>query len=1378
MVHRIIVDKGTATYCRDASRIYHYLCDVLMFEHVDDVQVFLRYDVEGLTSDEFDHICENSRVFNSPNEDVYFDHSDVPAAYCTFVMQEPEGQYDSRADNAAQAIALITGKERPTVRCAMIVSIAFENEKHFDYDYFFDNLLTYDAFNFLKDKVCEKFSLELGSESLPDYLHEHYFTPEGVRILRKFNSRNAAELEAFRQKSKFAMSFEDLQFCQHYFRDIARRSPTVTELQAVDTYWSDHCRHTTFNSVIDNVYFKEGKYKSEFESAFAEYIVDKMKVNAAKKAEIARREAERAEEARLAAEKAEAERIEAEKSEAQRLAEKQAEEARIAAEKAEAERIAAEKKYKRKLAAEKAAITRLRKKREAEAKLMEEMMRLAEEQSAQLQAERAAAEENPVAEENPAAECAADNNPVTLMDLGTIAAKSLKIDGVLTGVEETDEVNACSIEITANVDGRAEDWLVMYKNETHNHPTEIEPYGGAATCLGGAIRDPLSGRSYIYQALRITGAADPRKPLSETLEGKLPQRVITQEAARGFSSYGNQIGLATGQVHEIYHEGYLAKRMEIGAVIGAAPKENVIRGQPVAGDLVVLVGGRTGRDGIGGATGSSKVHTTDSINTCGAEVQKGNPLTERKIQRLFRNPKVSRLIKRCNDFGAGGVAVAVGELADGLEINLDAVRKKYEGLDGTELAISESQERMAVVLAPENLDEFLKFADAENVEAYVIAKVTEKNKLVMLWRGDEIVNIDRDFLNTNGVRQHASVVVARVENYTRQNLSDDVKTAWLKNLQKLNVCSQRGLVEMFDSTVGAGTILMPYGGRNQLTPSEGCAAKLPVHGETKTATAMTFGFDAKISAWSPYHGAIDAVTSSLAKLTAMGADSSKAYLSFQEYFERLGDDPEKWGKPFAALLGAYKAQKRFGVAAIGGKDSMSGTYEKLNVPPTLVSFAVAAVDADWVISPEFKSSGNKVYLIECVRDEYNVPEFRELKRKFAAVHQHIRERKIISAISVGVGGIAEAISKMAIGNDIGFRFEESVRLFEKNYGSLLVEAAAGVELDFTELGETIAAPQIEIGDVKITLDEIKRAWSEPLEKIFPTQVEPQKKSDVKVELYKAEVRHKAKLKVAKPKVFIPVFPGTNCEHESARCWRYAGAKPNELVVRNLTPAAIEETVAAFVDEIRNSQIIMIPGGFSAGDEPDGSGKFIAAMFSNPRIAEEVARFLQRDGLILGICNGFQALIRLGLLPYGEIRTLDKDSPELKYNTIGRHVSRMVRTRVTSNLSPWLSGNAVGDVHTIAVSHGEGRFFANDEWLKKLAANGQIATQYVDFDGNPTDEFPDNPNGSVLAIEGITSADGRIFGKMGHSERIGDNVCKNVPGNKNQHLFEAGVNYFS
>ena len=1332
MVFRVFVENG---YDSDATRIANNLRCNYNCEALKKIRTFDRYDVEGLSDEEFEKVCREYSVFQESYEDLLYELPRNLNMNFTFAVELRPGTRDDRAEAAMESIQVVTGGERPLVKYAKVYSFVFQKNIPF--------YIEEDDWERLKSDIADRLDTQEADMEMPDILEEYYETPDGVEILRDLKFMSDSDLKFEHKRLGLAMSLADFKFCQKYFRDVEKRSPTITEIKVVDTYWSDHCRHTTFNTAIDEVTFADGKFKTEFEQAYAEYLQDKLKVLAAKKA--------KAEAARRAAE---------EKAKAEKLAQEKAEAERLAAEekaKAEAERLAAEEKAK-------AEAERLAAEEKAEAE------RLAAEEKAKAKAE---AEAKLIAEESPAEE-----NPVTLMDIGTIAAKALKMAGGLKELDESDEVNACSIKVKANVDGQEEDWLVMFKNETHNHPTEIEPEGGAATCLGGAIRDPLSGRVYVYQAMRVTGAADPRKPVSETLPGKLPQSFITTEAAAGFSSYGNQIGLATGQVREIYNEGYLAKRMEIGAVIGAAPAENVVRGTPAAGDLILLVGGRTGRDGIGGATGSSKVHTTESIKTCGAEVQKGNPLTERKIQRLFRNPNVSKLIKRCNDFGAGGVSVAVGELADGLVVDLDAVRKKYEGLDGTELAISESQERMAVVLAPENLEEFLKYADEENVEAYVIAKVTEKNKLVMQWRGDEIVSVSRNFLNTNGVRQHARVIVAPVGKYARQTLSGDIKIDWLNNLKKLNVCSQRGLVEQFDSTVGAGTILMPYGGRNQLTPSEGCAAKLPVPGETKTATVMTFGFDAKISAWSPYHGAIDAVTSSLAKLTAMGADFSKSYLSFQEYFERLGDDPRKWGKPFAALLGAYKAQKRFGVAAIGGKDSMSGTYENLNVPPTLVSFAVAPVDADWVISPEFKSSGNKVYLIECVRDGNNVPEFRELKRKFAMVHQRIGERKIISAISIGVGGIAEAVSKMAIGNDVGFRFSEKVKLFEKNYGGLIVEAAHGVELDFTELGETIDATQIEVEGVTITLDEIKNALNEPLEKIFPTQVEPADEINFSADLYKADIRKTSKVKIAEPRVFIPVFPGTNCEYESARCWRFSGAKPNLLVVRNLTPQAIEETVAAIVAEIKNSQIIMFPGGFSAGDEPDGSGKFIAAMFRNPRIAEEITKFLQRDGLILGICNGFQALVKLGLLPYGEIRRLDKDSPTLKHNSIGRHVSRMVRTRVTSNLSPWLAGNAVGDVHTIAVSHGEGRFVANEDWLRKLAANGQIATQYVDFDNNPTQEFPLNPNGSVCAIEGITSADGRIFGKMGHSERIGDNVCKNVPGDKNQHLFEAGVNYFS
>lgn len=1227
MVRRIFVEKRGG-FDVPAQNLLEDFRETIGVQNLKSVRLFVRYDIEDLSEEDFFKVRDI--VFREPNADNFFE--ELPAELDlekTFAVEYLPGQFDQRADSAAQCVQLVTGKERPLIHSAQIISLGGEIS-----DADFEKIKSY-SINAIESREA--------SFDLPQTLKLVAENPADVEIISDFNNFSDDDLKNFLSERGFAMSFDDLKFCQKYFRE-ENRPPTITELKVIDTYWSDHCRHTTFNTAIDSVTIEDGKYRAEFEKTFLEYLADK----------------------------------------------------------------------------------------------------------------------------NP-------DKDISLMDLGTIAAKILKPKNL----DVSEEINACSFKIKAQVDGRTEDFLIMFKNETHNHPTEIEPFGGAATCLGGAIRDPLSGRSYVYQAMRVTGAADPRKSLAETLPGKLPQKKIVRTAAQGYSSYGNQIGLATGQVREIYHEGYLAKRMEIGAVIAAAPAENVVRQKPVAGDVVILLGGRTGRDGIGGATGSSKVHTQESLTKSGAEVQKGNAPTERKIQRLFRNPKVSKLIKRCNDFGAGGVAVAVGELAEGLKINLDAVRKKYDGLDGTELAISESQERMAVVLNAADVENFIKFADEENLEAYPVAEITDNERLIMNWRGKEIVNVGRKFFDTNGIKQHVTAKISAVEKYSPTKLSEDVKTAWLKNLQKLNVCSQKGLVERFDSTVGAGTILMPFGGKNQLTPAEGMAAKIPVEGETKTATAMTFGFDAKISEWSPYHGAIDAVTSSLAKLTAMGADFSQAYLSFQEYFERLEKIPEKWGKPLAALLGAFKAQKNFGVAAIGGKDSMSGTFEKLNVPPTLVSFAVAACDADKIISPEFKMSGNKIYLVECARDEFNIPNFRELKKKFAKVHEYICDGKIISAISVGVGGIGEAISKMAVGNDIGFKFTENVRLFQKNYGSLILEAAAGVELDFLEIGETIDAPQIEVENAVITLDEIKSAWTEPLEKIFPTQVKNISAQKISTDLHKAEFLRKSKTKLAKPRIFIPVLPGTNCEYDSAKVWRQVGGEPKVFVVRNLTPQAVEESISAMAEEISKSQIIMLPGGFSGGDEPDGSGKFIAAMFRNPRLASEVMKLLQqRDGLILGICNGFQALIKLGLLPYGEIRELENDSPTLTHNNLGRHVSQFVRTRVTSNLSPWLAGNSVGDIHTIAVSHGEGRFFASQDWLKKLSDAGQIATQYIDFDNEPTNNLPYNPNGSAAAIEGITDKTGRIFGKMGHSERIGENVCKNIPGNKNQLLFESGVNYFS
>lgn len=1221
MVRRIYVEKR-AGFDVPARQLLEDLRETLDVK-LDGVRLFVRYDVEGLSDEDFRRVRDI--VFREPNVDNFYDAlpEDIDAEK-TFAVEFLPGQFDQRADSAAQCVQLVTGGELPTIHTARVISLSGE--------------LT--AADFAKIKAYSINAIESREATfdVPATLKVTAAAPPDVEILTDFNTLDDAALKNFLTARGLAMSVDDLKFCQKYFRDTERRPPTVTELKVIDTYWSDHCRHTTFNTAIDDVTFDAGA--EVVARAFKAYLAERARLH--------------------------------------------------------------------------------------------------------------------------------DGKDVSLMDLGTIGAKIVKP----ANLDTSEEINACSIKVTATIDGRDEDWLVMFKNETHNHPTEIEPFGGAATCLGGAIRDPLSGRSYVYQAMRVTGAADPRKKFSETLPGKLPQKKITRGAAQGYSSYGNQIGLATGLVREIYHEGYLAKRMEIGAVIAAAPQSNVVRIRPAAGDKVVLLGGRTGRDGIGGATGSSKVHTTESLTASGAEVQKGNPPTERKIQRLFRNPAASRLIKRCNDFGAGGVAVAVGELAEGLAINLDAVRKKYDGLDGTELAISESQERMAVVLSAGDVEQFIALADAENLEAYVVATVTDGGRLIMNWRGVQIVNISRKFFDTNGVKRHVTARVAAPE-----KISASQKISLLDNLRGLNVCNQKGLVERFDSTIGAATVLMPFGGKNQLTPAEAMVAKLPTDGDTSTATAMTFGFDADISEQSPFHGAIDAVTSSLAKLAATGADASKAYLTFQEYFERLGDSPERWGKPLASLLGAFVAQRGFGVAAIGGKDSMSGTFENLHVPPTLVSFAVAVVDAAHVISPEFKAAAHKIYLVDCPRDGDGVPDFDALKKNFARVHELICAGKIVAAMSVQAGGIFAAVSKMAIGNDVGFTLAAVENLSAVNYGSLIVEATC--ELEFELIGVTTDKPFVELADEKISLADIKRALAEPLEKIFPTRTASDAQLVPDEIYYTPRPTTTAAVKIARPKIFIPVFPGTNCEFDTANAWRRAGGVPEIFVVRNLTPAAVEESIAAMIERIRAAQIIMLPGGFSGGDEPDGSGKFIAATFRNPRLAEEVMKLLrERDGLILGICNGFQALIKLGLLPYGEIRELDDDSPTLTHNSLGRHVSQYVRTRVTSNLSPWLAKNSVGDVHAIPVSHGEGRFVASDAWLEKLAANGQIATQYVDFNDMPTYELPFNPNGSAWAVEGITSADGKIFGKMGHSERIGQHVAKNIHGDKNQHLFEAGVEYFS
>ena len=1218
MVKRIYVEKRSG-FDIHAKQLLEDFKDTLDIK-ISGLRLFVRYDIEDLSDFDFQKVRDI--VFREPNVDnFYFELPNDVDLTKTFAIEYLPGQFDQRADSAAQCVQLITGKELPIINSARIISIIGD--------------ISADDFAKIKSYSINAIESREASFDLPKTLKISAEIPPDVEILTNFNRMGDDELKNFINLRGLAMNLDDLKFCQKYFRETEQRPPTITEIKVIDTYWSDHCRHTTFTTAIDSVEIES----DVIQRAFDEYLA----VHDPKK-------------------------------------------------------------------------------------------------------------------------------DISLMDLGTIGAKIIKP----ANLDVSEEINACSIKITAKIDGRDENWLVMFKNETHNHPTEIEPFGGAATCLGGAIRDPLSGRSYVYQAMRVTGAANPNKKFAETLPGKLPQKKITRGAANGYSSYGNQIGLATGQVHEVYHEGYLAKRMEIGAVIAAAPAENVVRSRPKAGDKVILLGGRTGRDGIGGATGSSKVHTSDSLKKSGAEVQKGNPPTERKIQRLFRNKNASKLIKRCNDFGAGGVAVAVGELAAGLKINLDAVRKKYDGLDGTELAISESQERMAVVLDKNDVEKFISLAEEENLEAYEVAEVTDSGRMVMNWRGKEIVSINREFFDTNGVKRHIAARVPQCVMRNAQCVMNSEKS-WLENLKNLNVCSQKGLVERFDSTIGASTVLMPFGGKNQLTPAEGMVAKIPCEGETTTATAMTFGFDAEISEKSPFHGAIDAVTSSLAKLVAIGADYSKSYLTFQEYFEKLGENPDKWGKPLAALLGAFIAQKNFGVAAIGGKDSMSGTFESLNVPPTLVSFAVSVVDASKVISPEFKAAGNKVYLVKCPRDSDGLPIFDELKKNFAKIHELINAGKIISAMSVQSGGIAAAIAKMAIGNDIGIKIlVHSSQLLVPSYGTLIVEA--NCELDFKILGETISEPFIICADEKISLDDVKKALSEPLEKIFPTKI---KTSAQIIPNETKNIAHYAfRITHCRPRIFIPVFPGTNCEYDSAKIWRKAGGEPEIFVIRNLTPVAIAESIDIMAKKIHSAQIIMLPGGFSGGDEPDGSGKFIAATFRNPKIAEEVMKLLkERDGLILGICNGFQALIKLGLLPYGEIRDIEEDSPTLTHNSLGRHISQYVKTRITSNLSVWLAKNKVGDVHSIPISHGEGRFVASEAWLKKLLANGQIATQYVDFDGTPTDKIPYNPNGSAWAIEGITDSSGKILGKMGHSERIGDYVAKNIDGNKNQLIFEAGVEYF-
>lgn len=1259
-IYRVFVEKKP-NYNVESEKLLEDLNVNLGILGLHSLRIISRYDISGISETEYNN--SRNTILSEPTVDyVYDEELEINENQRVFAIEYLPGQYDQRADSAAQCIQMLTQSERPEVATAKVIMLQGE--------------ISEDEFQRIKEYCINSIDSREASIKKPENLHVEVKQAEDVKILDGFIYMDDNKLQCFMEEQGLAMNFEDLKFCVLYFRDIEKRNPTITEIKVIDTYWSDHCRHTTFNTNIKNINIEEGKFSTPIKKAYEDYLKVRSRVY----------------------------------------------------------------------------------------------------------------------EEKPKDLC--------LMDLAVIGMKELRKNGKLADLDVSEEINACSIVVDADINNKTEKWLIMFKNETHNHPTEIEPFGGAATCLGGAIRDPLSGRSYVYQAMRVTGSGDPRTKVEDTIKGKLPQRKITLEAAHGYSSYGNQIGLATGQVSEIYDEGYTAKRMEVGAVIAAAPYKNVVREVPAPKDLIILLGGRTGRDGCGGATGSSKAHKEDSILVSGAEVQKGNPITERKIQRLFRNPEVTIMIKRCNDFGAGGVSVAIGELAEGLSIDLDKVPKKYEGLDGTELAISESQERMAVVVDKKNVKAFITYAENENLEAIVVAEVTEEKRLTMQWKGKTIVDLSREFLDTNGVKQNIDVKVASAadENYfealLKQKLENEksIKELWISNLRDLNVCSQKGLAQRFDSTIGAGTVIMPFGGKYQSTPSEAMVAKLPVlSGDTTTGTIMTYGYNPKLSTWSPFHGAMYAVIESVAKVVAAGGNYKKIRLTFQEYFERLGKDPYKWGKPFSALLGALYAQREFEIAAIGGKDSMSGTFNELNVPPTLVSFAVDVVDVNKVISPEFKKTNSVVVLVSAKRGEDGIPDLQELKANYELINKMINSEKILSAHTIRQGGLVEAISKMCFGNKIGFKFALNISketLFDANYGSIALEIDENTEIsEYFQgannkiIGYTQDSSVIEVHGVEINIEEALKAFEEPLEKVFATKI---KNSEAKEQIIQCDEKKKinidslksSTIKIAKPRIFIPVFPGTNCEYDSAKAFEKAGGIVETLVIKNLTPRHIEESIENIVRCISKSQIVMLPGGFSAGDEPDGSGKFIATAFRNSRVQEALNDLLKnRDGLMLGICNGFQALIKLGLVPFGEIGEINENSPTLTYNEIGRHVSSMVQTKVVSNLSPWLSNLKIGDTHTIPVSHGEGRFVASEEVIKKLFDRGQVATQYVDFNGNPSCDINFNPNGSMHAIEGITSEDGRVFGKMGHSERVGANIAKNIFGEKDQKIFEAGVNYY-
>ncbi|MGN0482821.1 MAG: phosphoribosylformylglycinamidine synthase [Lachnospiraceae bacterium] len=1260
-VRRVYVEKKTG-YAVKAAELENEIKSYLGIQTVTGVRVLTRYDIENVSEETYQKAL--GTIFSEPPVDEVFEET-FSYDGAVFSVESLPGQFDQRADSAEQCVKLLNENEEPIIRTAIT--------------YVIEGTVTDEQLEAIKNHCINPVdSRETGLEK-PETLVQNFEEPADVKVFDGFKDMPEAELNELYSSLNLAMTFKDFLHIQKYFHDEEKRNPTMTEIRVLDTYWSDHCRHTTFSTELKNMKFDDGFYKKPIEDTYEDYLDSHKKLYAGR-----------------------------------------------------------------------------------------------------------------------------DDKFVCLMDIALLAMKRLKAEGKLQDQEESDEINACSIVVPVEVDGKTEEWLVNFKNETHNHPTEIEPFGGAATCLGGAIRDPLSGRTYVYQAMRVTGAADPTVSVKDTMDGKLPQKKIVRSAAHGYSSYGNQIGLATGYVKEVYHPDYVAKRMEIGAVMGAAPRRAVQRLNSDPGDIIILLGGRTGRDGCGGATGSSKAHTTQSLDTCGAEVQKGNAPTERKIQRLFRREEVSHIIKKCNDFGAGGVSVAIGELADGLRVELDKVPKKYAGLDGTEIAISESQERMAVVVSAEDADQFLAYAKEENLEAVKVAVVTESPRLVLVWRGKEIVNISRAFLDTNGAHQENDVEVempdenqkffAKTEcpKVAEAVAEGDVKKAWLTELADLNVCSQKGLVEMFDGSIGAGSVYMPYGGKYQLTETQSMVAKLPVaNGKCDTVTMMSYGFDPYLSSWSPFHGAVYAVVESLSRIVAAGGEYSKVRFTFQEYFRRMSEDPKRWSQPVAALLGAYQAQIGFGLPSIGGKDSMSGSFNEIDVPPTLVSFAVDVAKEQDIITPELKNVGDKLVLLKLKKDAYDLPDYAQCMNVFDTVHTLIQEKKIVSAYTLDGKGLVAAVSKMAFGNKLGVTIEESVSkedLFAPEIGDLVVETddaqavlAAAEKAGLAEYVSVVGAVNEKeafcYGDVEISMEEAINAWTETLEKVFPTRATEDKKP-VEEKLYKADDIYVCKNKVAKPTVFIPVFPGTNCEYDSAKAFERAGANVITKVFKNLNAEDIRDSVEIFEKSINQAQIVMFPGGFSAGDEPEGSAKFFATAFRNEKIKEAVMKLLnERDGLALGICNGFQALIKLGLVPYGEIRQQTEDSPTLTYNTIGRHISKMVYTKVVSNKSPWLANAQLGSTYVTPASHGEGRFVASKEWIDKLFANGQVATQYVDLDGNASMDEEWNVNGSYSAIEGITSPDGRVLGKMAHVERRGDAVAMNIYGEQDLKIFESGVEYF-